>query len=118
MGDELVGIARGAFSDPALRPAAWPALKRPRRPHALLVQTGALRESIRVLQTGGDTVAIGSALPYAAVHQFGSRQARGRGGGIPARPFLPYDAAGQMTALARTRVNAVAARTLRRLLGL
>jgi phage gpG-like protein len=118
MGAAIVAIARGAFSDPALRPAVWPALQRPRRAHALLVQTGALRESIRVLQTTGGTVTIGSALPYAAVHQFGSTHARGRGGGISARPFFPYDASGQMTALARTRVKAVAALTLRQLLGM
>jgi phage gpG-like protein len=118
LGAELVAIGRGAFANPALRSAAWPPRKRSRQPHALLVQTGALRESVRVLQTIAETVTIGSDLPYAAVHQFGSTHARGRGGGIPARPFLPYDASGQMTALARTRLQAAAALALRKILGL
>ncbi len=34
-------------------------------------------------------VAIGTNVPYASVHQHGSKSKTGKGGGIPARPFLP-----------------------------
>jgi phage gpG-like protein len=115
MGAEVVSIARGAFGDPALRPSPWPPRQRAvQPPHPLLRKTGALRDSIRVLQSTGETVNVGSDLPYAAVHQFGSARRKGRGGGIPARPFFPYDAAGNLTPLARRRVTG----ELRRLLGL
>jgi phage virion morphogenesis protein len=36
----------------------------------------------------GNRVEIGSALPYAAHHQFGSKKSSGRGSGVPARPYL------------------------------
>jgi phage virion morphogenesis protein len=36
----------------------------------------------------GSTVEVGSALPYAAHHQFGSDKTSGRGSGVPARPYL------------------------------
>jgi phage virion morphogenesis protein len=118
IGAELVALTKRAFSDPALRPSPWPPRKMTRSPHALLVNTGALRASIRVVQTTNDTVSVGSDLAYAAVHQFGSARRKGRGGGIPARPFFPYDAGGNMTPAARARVSTGAAAALRRLLGL
>ena len=118
MGNELVSIAQGAFSDPALRPSAWPPRQVTRRPHPLLRDTGALYASIRLEQVTNRAVSVGSDLPYAAVHQFGSARRWGRGSGIPARPFFPYDANGNMTALARQRINAVVVAELRRRLGL
>lgn len=36
-------------------------------------------------------VAVGTNVPYAGVHQHGSKKKTGKGGGIPARPFLPVD---------------------------
>jgi phage gpG-like protein len=80
------------------------------------VRTGALRDSIRLSPATNDAVSVGSDLPYAAVHQFGSARRAGRGGGIPARPFFPYDAAGNLTELAHRRVQAAALAALRRLL--
>lgn len=123
-GAELVSIARGAFADPALRALPWPS--RAKSPGAragrptwdLLRKSGALHDSIRVMRVSTEGVSVGSDLPYAAVHQFGSAHRKGRGGGIPARPFFPYDAAGAMTALARARVQAIMARRMRRLLRL
>lgn len=49
---------------------------------------------------GSDHVSIGSPMVYAAVQQFGAaRHQFGRApwGAIPARPFLPVDAAGNLT---------------------
>jgi phage virion morphogenesis protein len=50
--------------------------------HPLLEKSGALMRSITSF-VRGDQAEIGSPLPYARVHQFGSRRL-----GIPARPFL------------------------------
>jgi phage virion morphogenesis protein len=57
------------------------ALRRP------LIRTGRLKASIgwKVL---GDTIAVGTNLVYAAIHQFGGRAGRGMKVRIPARPFL------------------------------
>jgi phage gpG-like protein len=129
MGEELVSLTRRAFTDPSVRPAPWPPRKsrplarraahqKPPEPRALLIKSGALRDSIRVMAATNDTVSVGSDLPYAAVHQFGSARKKGRGGGIPARPFFPYAAAGNPTPLARAQLKTVAATHLRQLLGL
>ena len=118
VGAELVSLTKRAFSDPTLRAAPWPPRKkRSGVPHALLWKSGALRDSIRVVQTGGGSVSVGSDLPYAAVHQFGSARRKGGGGGIPARPFFPYDASGTMLPQARQRIRGVAVAKLRQLLG-
>ncbi len=118
IGGELVALTKRAFTDPALRPSPWPPRQRSSAtPHELLLKTGALRDSIRVVQTARDSVSVGSDLPYAAVHQFGSAHQKGRGGGIPARPFFPYDASGTMLPQARRRMEAVALAKLRQILG-
>lgn len=39
-------------------------------------------------QVQGEGVAIGSNLPYSAIHQFGGKAGRGRKVAIPARPYL------------------------------
>jgi phage gpG-like protein len=137
MGVELVSIAKRAFSDPALRPAPWPARKNTRlvtnpktgrqktigaqtakQTWSLLRKSGALMHSIRITQITDNSVTVGSDRPYAAVHQFGSRKQKGRGGGIPARPFFPVDRHGNFTALAAKKLEAVAVTALQKRLGL
>lgn len=91
MGTALEGLAVRAFDEPGLRPTPWPARK-PRKKdggHPLLIKSGDLRQSIHTQQQGSDAVKVGSPKPYAAVQQLGSKSAKGRGGGIPARPFFP-----------------------------
>ena len=108
VGAALVALTQRAFSDSALRPAPWPPRKSLCHPHPLLRDSGALYGSIRVLQATNESVSVGSDLPYAAVHQFGSARRTGRGGGIPARPFFPYDRGGNLTSSASQRVRAAA----------
>jgi phage gpG-like protein len=139
MGLELVSITKRAFSDPSLRPSPWPARKNTRlvtdpktgrqrtlnqktdkQTWALLRKSGALMHSIRITQITNNSVTVGSDRPYAAVHQFGSAKKKGRGGGIPARPFFPYTKSGnsaEMTPLARQKIEAVTIAKLRQLLG-
>ncbi len=64
----------------------------------LLYETGRMRESLyRSVDPDGRGVTIGlnaksaDGYPYPAVHQFGTEDGR-----IPARPFLPVDAAGRL----------------------
>lgn len=67
----------------------------------ILMDTGALRNSISVLHSDANSAVIGTKNPYAATHQFGAlRGAFGRTkrgapipwGTIPARPFLGISA--------------------------
>jgi phage gpG-like protein len=145
MGLELVSITTRAFSDPALRPSPWPARKNTRlvtnpktgrqktiatgklrtlriredkQTWSLLRKSGALVQSIRITQVGTNSVTVGSDRPYAAVHQFGSKKPKGRGGGIPARPFFPVDRQGNFTALAARKIEAAAVTALRQRLGI
>jgi phage gpG-like protein len=85
---------------------------------SLLRKSGALVQSIRITQVGTNSVTVGSDRPYAAVHQFGSKKPKGRGGGIPARPFFPVDRQGNFTALAARKIEAAAVTALRQRLGI
>jgi phage virion morphogenesis protein len=114
LGERLVMSARERF-DTNVSPdgAAWPALNPAyaeiRRPGPMLVQSGALRDSVHA-EVAGSVVRVGSGMIYAAVHQFGAvirpTQARalafrmGANNGlfllqkvrIPARPYLGISA--------------------------
>lgn len=56
-------------------------------PVTILRASGALRGSINAAASDTD-VRIGSALPYAAIHQLGGEAGRNRKVTIPARPYL------------------------------
>ncbi len=75
----------------------WAPLKRPRKSggNKVLVDSGQLssRWSVRV---DADSVEVGTNLPYAPIHQYGSKKSKGRGGGIPAREYLPVDSSGNI----------------------
>ena len=53
----------------------------------ILVQRGNLKNSIN-FKAGRTTVAVGSNLKYARIHQLGGKAGRGRKVTIPARPYL------------------------------
>jgi len=55
---------------------------------AILVDTGALRRSIKVTQSSFNKIVITSNLPYAAVHNYGLKAGRGRGFKMPKRKFM------------------------------
>ncbi len=55
---------------------------------AILVDTGALRRSIKVSQSSFNKIVITSNLPYAAVHNYGLKAGRGRGFKMPKRKFM------------------------------
>lgn len=55
---------------------------------AILVKTGNLRKSIRVINKNYKSVTLGSDLPYAEVHNEGLRAGRGRGFKMPKRQFI------------------------------
>jgi len=59
----------------------WPARKSTKRTHALLVKSGALRRSIRIVRVTRRSVIISSELIYAEVHNSGSSSAGGRSRG-------------------------------------
>jgi phage gpG-like protein len=97
MGQSVKSLAVQAFTDPAKRAQAWQPRK-DKKPHALLQKSTMLRKSIRVIGFTSHSVLIGSDRPYAAIQQLGGEH-------IPARPFLPFYASGQITPLGRVRVE-------------
>ena len=54
----------------------------------ILRDTGVLMNSI-AYKSGTDSVSVGSAVIYAAIHQFGGQAGKGKKVYIPARPFFP-----------------------------
>jgi phage gpG-like protein len=118
MGLALVGLTKRAFNEPDLRAAQWPA--KANGSEARLRKTGTLAKSIRVVAADAGGVTVGSDRKYAAIHQLGGvtsphviRPRRGKalaipgmgvfalvrhpGSKIPARPFFPFYATGQLT---------------------
>lgn len=73
----------------------------------------------RSIQSGAsaDEAWIGSNLPYAAIHQRGGQAGRGRKATIPARPFLPITATGELQPEASEAVLATAQDFLRTVAG-
>ena len=112
MGLAVVEIARRSFTEPGLRPDPWPKRK-DNKPHNLLLETGTLRASLRLLSVSEDVARVGSDRPYAAIHQLG-----GKTKPIPARPFFPFDSGGSATPKARDAVRrALEARLAARMKG-
>lgn len=79
----------GGFTDSGLQ--SW----KPRRPNArrnkgraILVNTGNLRRSVRLMTATFDKTLVSSDLIYAAVHNYGQRAGRGRGFIMPKRKFM------------------------------
>ena len=105
MGTEIVSITKRAFTDSALRQFSWPA-KKSGQP-ATLIKKGMLLSSIRITAIDNRTVTVGSDRKYAAVHQLGSAKKKGRGSGIPARPFFPFSKDGKLASFADRKVRLV-----------
>lgn len=62
-----------------------------------LLDTGQLRNSIKVLRANAAEAVVGTKLPYAAIHHFGGKAGRGRKVTIPARPFMGLSREGQQS---------------------
>ncbi len=121
VGLEIVDITQRAFVDASLRVAPW-APKRDGSP-ATLIQSGVLRQSVRITSIGDTTVTVGSDRVYAAIQQLGGvieakpgHKLRFTVGGvtyflqrvkIPPRPFFPIDQSGNLSSLAQQRVGDV-----------
>jgi len=78
VGNEAALFALDNFRNQSWAGEAWPKRKNPtrwgkvRRPgRSLLVDTGALRRSVRITRLDADAVWIGSSLPYAKAHHEG-----------------------------------------------
>ncbi|WP_295756039.1 phage virion morphogenesis protein [Undibacterium sp.] len=119
----------------------WLGLQKPgpRRSGGMVLQdTGRLRDSIVPSHTG-DSASIGTNVVYAAIHQFGGqtkahvirpknkkalafggrvvKKVNHPGSKIPARPFLPIDASGNLQSEAASAIESVVTAYLRSVLG-
>lgn len=98
VGGRMASVAKGRIEETKAGPdgTPWPAwspkyAKGRRSGASLLFDEDNLRFDIHHV-VEGNRVEVGSNIPYAGVHQHGSKQATGRGGGIPARPYLGMSA--------------------------
>lgn len=114
LGTELVSLTKRAFRDSSLRQTAWPAKRDGSA--ATLIGKGVLLSSIRITALSSAGVTIGSDRVYAAIHQLGgvikpvkaSSLVFTIGGKtifakkvtIPARPYFPFTAGGELAPLA------------------
>jgi phage gpG-like protein len=128
----ILSFSQRAFSQSALRAAAWPNLADGSA--ARLRRSGQLWKGLHVADVGSRSGRVGVNAIYGAVHQFGAvirpKQPGGRlafpmGGKtvfaksvrIPARPFLPFQPSGEPTAQAATAVRAAVERKVASLSG-
>lgn len=63
--------------------------------HPILQVTGGLAASVELFYSATEA-GVGTNKVYGAIHQFGGQAGRGRRTTIPARPFLPVNAAGEL----------------------
>ncbi|SMG35597.1 phage virion morphogenesis protein [Sphingobacterium psychroaquaticum] len=79
IGTEVLNSALDNFRDESFFGDKWPARKDKKNTRKLLVKTGALQRSPRVIRSQPGLVTVGSDVPYASVHNNGeeiSRNAR------------------------------------------
>lgn len=133
--DELAGAAgafvanwaQQAFEDEDKRPLPWSPRRGGNSDRPLLKRSRALQRSIRSVSLGGGKAAVTSDRPYAAFHQHGTNpytiKARNRRAlfwpgaahpvkevrhpGLPRRPFIPIDDAGNLMPAAATELEEI-----------
>lgn len=115
MGTTFKSITEGNFNSAGaqFRAAAWSA-KKDGTP-SNLKKSGLLWHSFH-LDVTKDRATLANPTPYAAVHQFGSDKSKGRGSGIPARPFYPV-LNGKLTAAAQEKIAAAGMRAVEKIAG-
>lgn len=106
MGTTLAALTRRTWRDASLRALPWQATQTGR---PILYKSGALVQSIRVVEVTNRSVTVGTDRPYAVFHQFGTRK-------LPPRPFFPFDATGRMLATAQRKIESAARTALATLL--
>ena len=129
---EDIGAKLGNLTEDAFQAEGpgWPQLSKARvkqrgNAHPILQDTGGLAASIT---HGGDrnSAWVGASKIYAAVHQFGQKKGASgttrRGapipwGDIPARPYIPMTASGDLTPAAHDEVMDILTRALRAAIG-
>ncbi len=103
IGEDLYTMTRktfGASTDPWGR--TWKPTRRGNRP---LIGAGRFLSGPSLhYNVAGNTLTLGSSAIYAAIHQFGGKAGRGKKVTIPARPFLPFTAGGELAPQARAVV--------------
>lgn len=129
---QLQIISKRAFTDSALRPAAWP--NKADGSAATLRKSGTLAKSIRAIATA-TAATITTDRKYAAIHQLGGRtsphvirplsgkalktpfgffaKVKHPGSKIPARPFMPFRPDGRPTPLVMQKIDDVLRAKLR-----
>lgn len=119
IGGRLEQLWRRAFDEPDLRPSPWAPRKDKKKTHPVLILSGKLASSPRVITFTANSVTLGSSRPYAAIHQFGGSVATRHTGYnfmstakpkqsyayIPPRPSFPITADGRLTPRAEQEIG-------------
>lgn len=115
MGAALKSVTMEAFRNPSVRMAAWKPTKKDTG-RQILIQSGRLARSVRIVNVSNSSVEVGLDPIYAAIHQFGGQAGRGRKVTIPARPFIPFDSSGKMSDVGKRRVERAATAKIKALM--
>jgi phage virion morphogenesis protein len=97
IGDLFLSHIKQGF-ETSTDPSGVPWLPVKQRKGRPLVDTGQLMRSF-MARAMSNSVEVGTALEYAAIHQFGGQAGRNRATPIPARPFVPTPGADGMASL-------------------
>ncbi len=85
-----------------------PATLRRKKGSLKLVESGHLKRSIQSHSNlGQKSVSVGTNLEYGAIHQFGGQAGRNHKAQIPARPFLPVNAKGELAGQLKRRIEKI-----------
>ena len=96
MAQELESLTKDNFASESWGGDKWPQSKAAAaNSRKTLYATGELHDSIST-QSGNGYARIGSNIKYAAIHHFGGQAGRGKKLTLPARPYLPVGADGNL----------------------
>lgn len=145
VGTQVISIATRSFREPALRITPWAAKKTVKKNDdgsltwgeggpSNLIRKGTLKMSLRLITVSTGGVTIGSDRVYAAIHQLGGViRPKAAGalsfsiGGVrvsakkvtmPARPFLPFEASGQLSPKHQPKVLVMVDKAVQKQIGL
>lgn len=132
VGTELVTITKSSFKEPGMRISNWSAKRDGQGSN--LIKKGMLKSSIRIVATTEKSVTVGSDRKYAGIHQLGG-VIRPKAGGalvfwsggrlwrvkkvtIPARPFLPFTADGELSPKHAKKIELILDKAMQKHIGI
>ena len=73
----------------------------------ILTESARLSHSISYQVQAPKSVLVGTNIQYAAIHQFGGKAGRNKSVKIPARPFMPFNAKGEIPKILKKDIETI-----------